>query len=100
MNNTALQRPHNPDFLHDEDIAQLLQISLRGLRNKIELGDPLPPRAELPGMRVRLWPRRAVEEWILRFVKASPAPIPESLSPEPEVRRRGRPSKVSRRAQA
>lgn len=86
------------DFLHDEDVALLLQISPGRLRNKIVLGDPLPPRAELPGMRVRLWPRKGVEEWILKFVKLGPLSEPENPVP-PIPKRRGRPPKTSRRAQ-
>lgn len=84
-----------PEFLHDEDVAWLLRLSVDALRNKIMIGDPLPPRSEPPGVRVRLWPRRAVEEWVLQFVKPDPRGMGNASS-EPSARRRGRPSKFSR----
>jgi hypothetical protein len=83
------------EFLHDEDVAVLLRVSLKSLRNKIEAGDPLPPRSEPPGMRVRLWPKRQVEEWILQFLSRQYQP--ESTDDEPIERRRGRPSKLNAR---
>lgn len=87
------------DFLHDEDMAALLQISLEGLRNKVLAGDPLPPRAQLPGMRVRLWPRKEVERWVLQFLISGTAPNAQSVESSPKGRR-GRPPKFARRTQA
>ena len=52
------------DYMHDDDVAALLDIPLRALRNKVARGDPLPPRIKLPNMRVRLWPRQGVVNWI------------------------------------
>ena len=75
-------------FFHDEDIAKLFKMTLRGLRNKIDAGDPLPPYTNLPGLRVRLWPRKAVEEWVLKFVVGYPEAANSTL-----VKRRGRPHK-------
>lgn len=75
-------------FLRDEQVAQLLGISIGGLRNKIRNGDPLPPHCRLPGMRVRLWPVDRVGEWVSGYeVGAS------GVSTTPDPRRRGRPSK-------
>lgn len=84
------------EFLHDEDVAGLLKISVQGLRNKLEAGDPLPPRAQLPGMRVRLWPRREVEEWIRQFVRPGGSADIQVVAAVP-ARGRGRPPKFSRR---
>lgn len=83
------------EFLHDEDVAALLRVSLKSLRNKIEAGDPLPPSSQPPGMRVRLWPKKQVDEWILQFL--SRQHHLEGTDNEPKERRRGRPSKLSTR---
>lgn len=83
------------EFLHDEDVACLLKVGVDALRNKVLAGDPLPPRSEPPGMRVRLWPRRAVEEWVLQFVTPSSNAMGNG-SAERKAKRRGRPSKFSR----
>lgn len=80
------------EFLHDEDVALLLRISVQSLRNKIEAGDPLPPSSQPPGMRVRLWHRHLVEEWVLQFLNQQPQSIPAIAVPA--ARRRGRPSKL------
>lgn len=84
------------EFLHDEDVAALLKISVQGLRNKLEAGDPLPPRAQPPGMRVRLWPRKEVEEWIRQFVRLGSSVDAQVVQTEP-ARGRGRPPKLARR---
>lgn len=76
------------DFLQDEDIAKLFNMTLKGLRNKVDAGDPLPPYTDLPGLRVRLWPRKAVEEWILKFVVGHAEAANSDLE-----KRRGRPRK-------
>ena len=47
--------PNNDGIYYtDEDIAQLLGISLGRLRNKLTAGSPLPPRIQPPGCRNRL----------------------------------------------
>lgn len=78
-------------FLSDEQLADLLGITVRGLRNKVLRGDPLPPHCRLPGMRIRLWPEDGVIEWIENCQVGE-------LRGEMELNRgRGRPSKHSRR---
>ncbi len=73
-------------FLHDEDVAKLFNVTLAGLRNKIDAGDPLPPYSRLPGLRVRLWPRKEVEEWIRQFIVGQGAVASSHFE-----KRRGRP---------
>lgn len=74
-------------FLNDEQLADLLGVSVRGLRNKVVRGDPLPPYCRLPGMRVRLWPEDGVVDWIQSYQLGA-------LQSETERNRgRGRPSK-------
>lgn len=77
------------DYLHDEGLADLLGISVKALRNKVALGEPLPPRIQPPGMRARLWPRRAVNEWLSQFLMN---PTLESLAPS-EVNHPGSPGR-------
>ena len=82
------------NYYTDPEIAALLGISLGRLRNKLCAGKPLPPRIQPPGCRNRLWPRRAVHDWLEQFTVAE-----SNLSPdEPKVRRRGRPTKEEVRA--
>jgi hypothetical protein len=59
------------NYLHDNELADLLGIELRTLRNKICEGHPLPPHIEPKGMRVRLWPRRELEKWLLQFTRGT-----------------------------
>lgn len=73
-------------FLSDEQLADLLGISVQGLRNKVARGDPLPPHCRLPGMRVRLWPEQLVREWIDRHVVGGSREV---------ARPRGRPRKAN-----
>lgn len=86
------------NYLHDNDVAPLLGITIKALRNKVASGDPLPPYAMLPGMRVRLWPVKEVEQWILQFMTNN-VPVLAVTSIQAPVLRRGRPPKVSRRKQ-
>lgn len=55
----------------DKEIAKLLGISLNGLRHKLVVGDPLPPRIRPPNCRNRLWPKDAVHAWLKRFQEQS-----------------------------
>ncbi|MFP5431411.1 MAG: hypothetical protein ACLGHE_10595 [Gammaproteobacteria bacterium] len=84
------------EFLHDEDIAALFKVTVRVLQNKVEAGDPLPPRSQPPGMRVRLWPRKAVEAWVLKFLQPGGVVDFHVENPVP-ARGRGRPPKFPRR---
>lgn len=63
-------KPLNSDgtYYTDQEMAQLLGISLGRLRNKLTTGSPLPPRIQPPGCRTRLWPREAVHAWLEQFL--------------------------------
>jgi len=80
-------------YYTDQDIAQLLGVSIRRLRNKLSAGSPLPPRIQPPGCRNRLWPREAVHAWLEQFLVTS---VEERWPEQP--RRRGRPTKQESRA--
>jgi len=80
-------------YYTDQDIAQLLGVSIGRLRNKLSAGSPLPPRIQPPGCRNRLWPREAVHAWLEQFLVTS---MDEPRSERP--RRRGRPAKQEARA--
>ena len=54
-------------YYTDEEMARLLGISLGRLRNKLTAGNPLPPRIQPPGCRHRLWPCKAVHEWLEQY---------------------------------
>ena len=58
-------------YYTDNDIAQLLGISIGRLRNKLTAGSPLPPRIQPPGCRNRLWLREAVHAWLEQFLVTS-----------------------------
>ena len=80
-------------YYTDQDIAQLLGISIGRLRNKLTAGSPLPPRIQPPGCRNRLWPREAVHNWLEQFLVAS---VDEPAAKQPRGRR-GRPNKQEAR---
>ncbi len=81
-------------YYTDQDIAQLLGISLGRLRNMLTAGKPLPPRIQAPGCRHRLWPKAAVHAWLEQFLIKG---VEGSRAPQP-LRRRGRPTKQEARA--
>ena len=54
-------------YYDDDDIAQLLGISVGRLRNKISAGDPLPIRLRPEGCYKRLWPRQSVHDWLEKY---------------------------------
>lgn len=81
-------------YYTDQDIAQLLGVSLGRLRNKLTEGSPLPPRIQPPGCRNRLWPREAVHVWLDQFLITSP----DDRLPEQPFGRRGRSTKQEARA--
>ena len=88
----------NPDrngtYYTDDEVADLLGISLGRLRNKLCAGNPLQPRIEPPGCRHRLWPSQAVPDWLEQFT-ISIVDRPQSGN---EPRRRGRPTKQEERS--
>lgn len=63
-------KPLNSDgtYYTDQEMAQLLGISLGRLRNKLTAGSPLPPRIQPPGCRTRPWPGEAVHAWLEQFL--------------------------------
>lgn len=81
-------------YYTDDEIAGLLGISLARLRNKLCAGNPLPPRIQPPGCRNRLWPCRAVHDWLEQFIVGETPPTVDGLPP----RRPGRPTKAEARA--
>jgi hypothetical protein len=80
-------------YYTDTEIAGLLGISLGRLRNKLCAGSPLPPRIQPPGCRHRLWPCRAVHDWLEQFTVT----VTDSAMHESQPRRRGRPTKQEAR---
>ena len=88
----------NPDrngtYYTDEEVANLLDISLGRLRNKLCAGNPLPPRIEPPGCRHRLWPCQAFHEWLEQFTVS----FVDQKTSGGEHRRRGRPTKQEERS--
>jgi len=57
------------DYYTDKDIAALLNITVPRLRNKLNEGRPLPPRIKPPESRHRLWPKKAVHEWLAQYLE-------------------------------
>jgi len=76
-------------YYTDTEIAGLLGISLGRLRNKLCAGSPLPPRIQPPGCRNRLWPYKAVHDWLEQFIVT----VADPAKQDSESRRRGRPNK-------
>jgi len=54
-------------FLKDEDVANMLGVSIDRLRAKLSSGDLLPPRVELPGCRIRLWDEEEFFDWLKQY---------------------------------
>ena len=84
----------NGTYYSDDEVADLLGISLGRLRNKLCAGNPLPSRIEPPGCRHRLWPCQAVNDWLEQFT-ISVVDRPQS---DYQSRRRGRPTKQEERS--
>ena len=80
-------------YYTDQDIAELLGISLGRLRNKLTAGKPLPPRIQGPGCRNRLWPKTALHAWLEQFLITS---AEKPRAPQP-LGRRGGPTKQEAR---
>ena len=87
----------NPDrngtYYTDDEVADLLGISLGRLRNKLSAGNPLPPRIEPPGCRHRLWPSQAFHDWLEQYTVS----VVDQKAGGGEQRRRGRPTKKEER---
>lgn len=56
-----------PRYLSDQNVADILGISLKSLYNKINLQHPLPTYICPPSSRVRLWPEKDFHEWLSQF---------------------------------
>lgn len=82
------------NYYTDQELSDLLGISVGRLRNKITAGSPLPPRIEPPDCRHRLWPRAAVHEWLEQFTVTAATHASQHKPPG----RRGRPTKKETRA--
>lgn len=54
-------------YYSDNELADLLGISLSRLRGKIYQGEPLPARIQVPGSRTRLWRKQDVHDWLAQF---------------------------------
>jgi len=91
---TECKASRNGTYYSDDEVADLLGISLGRLRNKLCAGNPLPPRIEPPGCRHRLWPCQAVHNWLDQFT-ISVVEKPQSGN---QQRRRGRPTKQGERS--
>lgn len=55
------------ELLNDKQLSEILNISVKTLRNKVLNGDPLPPYISVPKTKTRLWRRDIVFEWISQF---------------------------------
>jgi hypothetical protein len=84
----------NGTYYTDDEVADLLGISLGRLRNKLCAGNPMPPRIEPPGCRHRLWPCQAVHDWLDQFTIS----VGEVQRVDGSGRRRGRPTKQEERS--
>ena len=78
------------EYLSDPFVADLLGMTVKALRNKVARGDPLPPFIQPPGMRVRLWPRDGLDQWMASHIAAPVSATAKSLSGLTS-RRAGRP---------
>ena len=56
-----------PLYLSDQNVADILGISLKSLYNKVSQQDPLPVYICPPSTRVRLWPVKDFHEWLAQF---------------------------------
>jgi len=54
-------------YLNDQEVANMLGISLKSLRNKINLQHPLPTYICPPSSRTRLWPEDDLHAWLSEF---------------------------------
>jgi len=91
---TIQDQSREETYYTDQDIAQLLGVSLGRLRNKLAAGNALPPRIQPPRCRNRLWPREAVHAWLEQFLITST----DDRQSEQAHGRRGRPTKQEARA--
>lgn len=71
------------DFLmHDEEVAEALDISVPSLRNKVSAGDPLPPYRQPDLCRARIWLVEDFKKWVLSLPAmgcsgTAQAPVPD-----------------------
>jgi hypothetical protein len=91
---TECNASRNGTYYIDDEVADLLGISLGRLRNKLCAGNPLPPRIEPPGCRHRLWPCQGVHEWLEQFTVS----VVDRLESGNQPRPRGRLTKQEERS--
>jgi len=85
---------HNGAYHNDDEVADLLGISLGRLRNKLCAGNQLPPRIEPPSCLHRLWSCQAVHEWLEQFTIS----VVDRPRVGGEQKLCGRPTKVEERS--
>ena len=83
------------EFLTDSEVAALLRMHIRTLRNRICANLDMPPRINI-SPKHRIWSRDGVMAW-LRAKGRQTAPTAAPQTPEPK-RRRGRPSRAAQAA--
>lgn len=86
-----MNKPLQQNYYIDQQVAELLGVSLPRLRNKISGNENLPPRIEPPGCRHRLWPCEGVHEWLNRYIICNDVVQPRISE---RIRKRGRPTKA------
>ena len=55
------------EYLNDAEVADVLGISVKALRNKLSAGQELPPRIKPPGFNIRLWLKNDVHAWLEKY---------------------------------
>ena len=77
----------------DQDVAELLGISVDRLQKRVQAGKMVPPYIYVPGSRSRVWDMDDVDAWLKGFRCATPMPVSTvTRMPQPK-RGRGRPTK-------
>lgn len=81
----------------DQDVAELLGISVDRLQKRIQAGEAIPPYFQVPGSRSRIWDMDDVDAWLQKFRCVAPLPSLAATSTPRPKRRRGRPTKSEQR---
>lgn len=78
-----------------DQLAEHLQKSAASIRSDATRNpQSLPPICRLPNTKRLLWRVEDVEQWIARHVAGNHDFVPSRIQPQPEKRRRGRPTKA------
>jgi hypothetical protein len=82
----------------DQDVAELLGISVDRLRKRIQGDELVPPYIHIPGTKSRIWDMDEVEGWMRGFRRTPLSVVPTLAHAAPPVKRgRGRPPKTAYR---